>query len=93
MLIMRLTRFYVDSTFQENGVLNKEKHGEFVLEVQDGSLFAVVGYGGDKSLAYLCIQSHRAALFHSGTYVNSKTFLSMYCKYTVLKAFDLNLAV
>ncbi len=54
-------------------MVNKEKHGEFVLEVQDGSLFAVVGYGGDKSLAYLCIQSHRAALFHSGMFINSKT--------------------
>lgn len=52
---------------QEDGVVNKEKHGEFVLEVADGSLFAVVGYGGDKSLAYLCIEANRAALFHAGT--------------------------
>ena len=53
---------------QEDGVENKEKRGEFIFEILDGSLFAVVGYGGDASLAYLCIEANRAALFHAGRY-------------------------
>ena len=57
---------YILCTFQEDGIENKEKHGEFVLEIADGSLFAVVGYGSDASLAYVCLESNRAALFHAG---------------------------
>ncbi len=51
---------------QEDGVLSAEKQGEFVLEVCDSGLFAVVASGGDPSLSYLCIQANRAALFHAG---------------------------
>ena len=51
---------------QEDGIENKEKRGEFIFEISDGSLFAVVGYGGDASLAYVCIEANRAALFHAG---------------------------
>ena len=66
--IRLLTIKLLFNILQEDGVENKEKRAEFVFEIFDGSLFAVVGYGGDASLAYLCIEANRAALFHAGRY-------------------------
>ncbi|XP_074651009.1 autophagy-related protein 2 homolog B-like [Tubulanus polymorphus] len=50
----------------EEGKISTEKHGQLMLDVGDGMLFAVVSYNGDPDLQFVCIQANRAALFHNG---------------------------
>lgn len=40
--------------------------GRLLLEVDDGSVLAVIGQNGDPDLQLLCIQLHRAELHHNG---------------------------
>jgi len=46
-------------------------HGRLLLEVEDGTLLAVIGHNGDPELQLLCIQLHRAQLYHNGVFILS----------------------
>ena len=43
-------------------------HGRCLLEVDDASVLTVVGHNGDPDLQLLCIQMHRAKLYHNGPF-------------------------
>jgi len=47
-------------------VKNEAYHGRSLLEVEDGSVLAVIGHSGDPDLQLLCVQLHRAELYHNG---------------------------
>ncbi|XP_077993352.1 autophagy-related protein 2 homolog A-like [Glandiceps talaboti] len=49
----------------ENGDVCTDKHGEALLDVEDGSLFLVAKYLGDPDLTYMSIQSNRVTLYHN----------------------------
>ena len=43
-----------------------EQPGAFGIDIEDGSLFTVVGYDSNPELTYLCFQAHKATLYHNG---------------------------
>ncbi|XP_033110504.1 autophagy-related protein 2 homolog A-like [Anneissia japonica] len=45
-------------------------HGEVMFEIEDGNLFVVNEYKGDKDLTYLCIQGKRYVLYHAAEVEN-----------------------
>ncbi|CAH1792670.1 unnamed protein product [Owenia fusiformis] len=49
-------------------------HGEFLLDIIDGSLFAVTAYNGNPELRYVCIQSNKASLYHNGCVMGMQDF-------------------
>lgn len=48
--------------------MSESEHGECLLEVEDGCLFAVAAYKGDDNESYLSLQANRVALYHDGEY-------------------------
>ncbi|XP_035117304.1 autophagy-related protein 2 homolog B isoform X3 [Callithrix jacchus] len=51
---------------QENGDLLENKHGEFWLEFNSGSLFCVTKYEGFDDKHYICLHSSSFSLYHKG---------------------------
>ncbi|KAM4853880.1 autophagy-related protein 2 homolog B [Thomomys bottae] len=51
---------------QDNGDLLENKHGEFWLEFNSGSLFCVTKYEGFDDKHYICVQSSSFSLYHKG---------------------------
>ncbi|GFO26028.1 autophagy-related protein 2-like protein a, partial [Plakobranchus ocellatus] len=47
------------------GSKNSDVHGEIMLTLKDGLLFAVNQYGGDPDLRYLCLQANNAHMYHN----------------------------
>jgi hypothetical protein len=62
----------------ENGVLVAGKQGEFLANVEEGCVFVEANHAGDPDLQYLCVQAHRAALYHCG----KRVFVHVYCMLT-----------
>ncbi|GAB5573149.1 autophagy-related protein 2 homolog B isoform X6 [Prionailurus iriomotensis] len=51
---------------QDNGDLLENKHGEFWLEFNSGSLFCVTKYEGFDDKHYICLHSSSFSLYHKG---------------------------
>uniref|UniRef100_A0A673TVZ0 Autophagy related 2B n=1 Tax=Suricata suricatta TaxID=37032 RepID=A0A673TVZ0_SURSU len=51
---------------QDNGDLLENKHGEFWLEFNSGSLFCVTKYEGFDDKHYICLHSNSFSLYHKG---------------------------
>uniref|UniRef100_F6WX03 Autophagy related 2B n=1 Tax=Equus caballus TaxID=9796 RepID=F6WX03_HORSE len=51
---------------QDNGDLLENKHGEFWLEFNGGSLFCVTRYEGFDDKHYICLHSSSFSLYHKG---------------------------
>ncbi|XP_032693367.1 autophagy-related protein 2 homolog B isoform X4 [Lontra canadensis] len=51
---------------QDNGELLENKHGEFWLEFNSGSLFCVTKYEGCDDKHYICLHSSSLSLYHKG---------------------------
>lgn len=51
---------------QDNGELMENKHGEFWLEFNSGSLFCVTKYEGFDDKHYICLHSSSLSLYHKG---------------------------
>nr|XP_045009794.1 autophagy-related protein 2 homolog B isoform X2 [Jaculus jaculus] len=51
---------------QENGDLLENKHGEFWLEFNSGSLFSVTKYEGFDDKHFVCLHSSSFSLYHKG---------------------------
>ncbi|XP_004681644.1 PREDICTED: autophagy-related protein 2 homolog B [Condylura cristata] len=51
---------------QDNGDLLENKHGEFWLEFNSGSLFCVTKYEGFDDKHYLCLHTSSFSLYHKG---------------------------
>ncbi|XP_053785030.1 autophagy-related protein 2 homolog B isoform X2 [Desmodus rotundus] len=51
---------------QDNGDLLEDKHGEFWLEFNSGSLFCVTKYEGFDDKHYICLHSSSFSLYHKG---------------------------
>ncbi|KFO21339.1 Autophagy-related protein 2 like protein B, partial [Fukomys damarensis] len=51
---------------QDNGQLLENKHGEFWLEFNSGSLFCVTKYEGFEDKHYICLHSSSFSLYHKG---------------------------
>ncbi|XP_001101467.2 autophagy-related protein 2 homolog B isoform X1 [Macaca thibetana thibetana] len=51
---------------QDNGDLLENKHGEFWLEFNSGSLFCVTKYEGFDDKHYVCLHSSSFSLYHKG---------------------------
>ncbi|XP_066200487.1 autophagy-related protein 2 homolog B [Saccopteryx leptura] len=51
---------------QDNGELLENKHGEFWLEFNGGSLFCVTKYEGFDDKHYICLHSSAFSLYHKG---------------------------
>ncbi|XP_013385934.1 autophagy-related protein 2 homolog B-like [Lingula anatina] len=51
---------------KEDASICPEKHGQLLLDIEDGSVFAVTNYNGDPSLRYLYVTSNRAEVYHNG---------------------------
>ncbi|XP_058423633.1 autophagy-related protein 2 homolog B isoform X2 [Diceros bicornis minor] len=51
---------------QDNGDLLENKHGEFWLEFNSGSLFCVTRYEGFDDKHYICLHSSSFSLYHKG---------------------------
>nr|XP_054759186.1 autophagy-related protein 2 homolog B-like [Lytechinus pictus] len=48
------------------GTVSETEHGECLLEVEDGCLFAVTAYKGNDNESYLSLQANRVALYYDG---------------------------
>ncbi|XP_071962999.1 autophagy-related protein 2 homolog A-like isoform X2 [Antedon mediterranea] len=46
-------------------------HSEVMFEIEEGNLFVVNEYKGDKDLAYVCVQGKRYVLYHAAEVENS----------------------
>ncbi|XP_060036979.1 autophagy-related protein 2 homolog B isoform X3 [Erinaceus europaeus] len=51
---------------QDNGDLVENKHGEFWLEFNSGSLFCVTKYEGCENKHYICLHTSSFCLYHKG---------------------------
>ncbi|XP_077766625.1 autophagy-related protein 2 homolog B isoform X3 [Canis aureus] len=51
---------------QDNGELLENKHGEFWLEFNSGSLFCVTKYEGCDDKHYICLHASSLSLYHKG---------------------------
>ncbi|XP_043552811.1 autophagy-related protein 2 homolog B-like isoform X2 [Chiloscyllium plagiosum] len=60
-----LVSIYTD-TKSEDGTLLAGKHGEFWLEIENGSLFTVGKYQGCDGQHYFCLQTSKVFLCHQG---------------------------
>ncbi|XP_067848215.1 autophagy-related protein 2 homolog B-like isoform X2 [Heptranchias perlo] len=60
-----LVTVYTD-TKSEDGTLLPGKHGEFWLEIENGSLFTVGKYQGCDDQHYFCLQTNKVFLCHQG---------------------------
>lgn len=41
-------------------------HGEFLVNVEDATVFSVSGYRGNGNLGYVCVNVHDLQLYHCG---------------------------
>lgn len=48
--------------------MSSQEHGEIILAVEEGSVFIVSSFKGDKDLEYVCVQANQAALYHDSEY-------------------------
>lgn len=42
------------------------QQGEFVIKLQNGSLFSVSGFRGNENLNYMCVQASAVEMYHIG---------------------------
>lgn len=56
----------VVSIFQKDKTVLKNKHGEFWLEVKNGTLFSVMQHEGYKDQHYICFHTSSVCMYHQG---------------------------
>lgn len=61
----------------DNSVLQK-KHGEFWMEVKNGTLFGVTQHEGYKDQHYVCFHTSQACLYHHGKQEKSFAFFYLF---------------
>ena len=66
-----------------NSVIPNQQ-GEFLINVEDATIFVVNGYMGNTDLGYTCLKFHNAQLYHCGKLVFVSQFGSSQCFLKIL---------